>query len=134
MEKETRKSSLGLENVNVHGRSYVGTVTSAKMASTVVVSWKRRVYVPKYERYAVKTSKVKAHNPDSIDAKEGDIVKIVQCRPLSKTKNFMVVEKLDSLTESSVDAKVEVKKEEKKPSKKAETGSDKKKSAEKKND
>ena len=131
MENETRKSALGLENVNVHGRSYVGTVISAKMASTVVVSWKRRVYISKYERYAVKTSKVKAHNPDSINAKEGDIVKIVQCRPLSKTKNFMVVEKLDSLTDVSSDAKVELKQDEKKSPKK-ETKESKKETKEKK--
>lgn len=95
MAKEIRKSSLEIGDVNAYGRSYVGTVVSDKMAATVVVAWKRRIYISKYERYAVKTSKVKAHNPDSISAKEGDVVRIVQCRPLSKTKNFIVVEKLN---------------------------------------
>lgn len=94
MAEEIKKSKIGLKDVNAYGRSFVGTVVSDKMASTVVVAWKRRIHIPKYERYTTRTSKVKAHNPESIDAKEGDIVKIVQCRPLSKTKNFIVVEKM----------------------------------------
>lgn len=103
MAKEIRKTALDVKDVNAHGRSFVGTVVSDKMAGTVVVAWKRRIYVPKFERYAVKTSKVKVHNPDSISAKEGDVVKIVQCRPISKTKNFIVVEKLSSGEDVVVD-------------------------------
>ncbi|MBN1455027.1 MAG: 30S ribosomal protein S17, partial [Methanomicrobia archaeon] len=38
-------------------------------------------------------SKIHAHNPPCINAKVGDIVKIAECRPLSKTKSFVVVEK-----------------------------------------
>ena len=38
-------------------------------------------------------SRITAHNPPCIDAKTGDKVKIAECRPLSKTKNFVVVEK-----------------------------------------
>jgi small subunit ribosomal protein S17 len=52
----------------------------------------RRVYVPKYERYLNRRSKVKAHNPVEISAKEGDTVIIKECRPISKTKKFVVVE------------------------------------------
>ncbi len=89
---------IGEKPVVTHGRSYVATVVSDKMRSTVTVAWKRRVHIPKYERYMVKTSKVKAHNPESIDAKEGDLVRIMQCRPISKTKNFVVVEIVDGAT------------------------------------
>ncbi|MFW6230494.1 MAG: 30S ribosomal protein S17 [Nanoarchaeota archaeon] len=94
MAKEIKQTSLDLNDVRTHGRSFVGTVISDKMNATVTVEWKWRVYIPKYERYMVKTSKVKAHNPDAIDAKEGDTVRIVQCRPISKTKHFIVTEKI----------------------------------------
>ncbi|MFP4117635.1 MAG: 30S ribosomal protein S17 [Candidatus Woesearchaeota archaeon] len=96
MAKEIRQTSLGLHNVRTHGRSYVGRVLSGKMNATVTVTWERKRYVPKFERYMTQTSKVVAHNPDSIEAKEGDIVRIKQCRPISKTKNFIVIEKLGS--------------------------------------
>jgi small subunit ribosomal protein S17 len=40
----------------------------------------------------MRRTRVKAHNPESIDAKEGDTVRIAETRPLSKTKNFVVIE------------------------------------------
>jgi len=78
--------------VKVRGRIFTGTVISAKMQKTVTVEWPRRRFIAKYERFEMRRTKVKAHNPESIDAKEGDTVKIVETRPLSKTKNFVVVE------------------------------------------
>lgn len=79
-------------HLKVRGRTFTGTVISDKMRNTVTVEWNRKVLVPKYERYVKKRSKVKAHNPECIAAVEGDVVKIAECRPLSKTKNFVVVE------------------------------------------
>jgi len=76
------------------GRTFVGTIISAKMQKTATVSWERRHFLKKYERYEKRKSKVKAHNPACINAHEGDIVKIMECRPLSKTKNFVIVEVL----------------------------------------
>lgn len=81
-----------MKDIKTRGRTFKGTVVSDKSQRTVTVEWNRRVYVPKYERYQLKRSKVKAHNPESIDAKEGDTVVIKECRPLSKTKKFIVVE------------------------------------------
>ena len=76
-----------------HGRTFVGTVVSDKMHRTVVVEWERRHYVPKYQRYERRYSKVAAHNPDEIDAKKGDKVTIMETRPISKTKSFIVIKK-----------------------------------------
>ena len=45
----------------------------------------------KFERFERGKSSVQAHNPDCIKAKEGDQVMIAECRPLSKTKSFVVV-------------------------------------------
>ena len=85
-EENKQNSSLSLR-----GRTFVGTVISAKMQKTVTVEWERKLFLKKFERYEKRKSKVTAHNPESINAKEGDIVKITECRPISKTKNFIVV-------------------------------------------
>jgi small subunit ribosomal protein S17 len=84
-------------NINTHGRTFVGTVIAAKMQKTATVEWNRTRYLPKYERTAKARSRVKAHN--DIDAKKGDIVKIQECRPLSKTKQFIITEILGQNTE-----------------------------------
>jgi len=79
-------------SLKLRGRTFVGTVISDSMSKTVTIEFERRVYIPKYERYARKFTKIKAHNPDCIKAVKGDLVKVVETRPLSKTKNFVVVE------------------------------------------
>ena len=77
----------------VRGQILEGEVVSDKAPKTVVV---QRIYlkrIPKYERYEKRRSKIHAHNPPCINAKVGDVVKIAECRPLSKTKSFVVIEK-----------------------------------------
>ncbi len=88
-----------MEKLSVRGRSFTGKVVSAKMHKTVVVEWERRVLIPKFERYEKRRSKVNVHNPESINAQEGDLVKIQEIRPLSKTKNFIVIEVLSKAEE-----------------------------------
>ncbi|MBI2523393.1 30S ribosomal protein S17 [Candidatus Woesearchaeota archaeon] len=87
LDKLRPKNSLSLR-----GRTFIGTVISARMQKTVTVEWERKHFLKKYERYEKRKSKVKAHNPESVNAKEGDVVRIKECRPISKTKNFIVVE------------------------------------------
>lgn len=79
--------------LKLHGRTFTGTVMSTKGQKTAVVEFERRAYVPKYERYERRRTRLKAHNPDCIDAQEGDIVRIKECRPLSKTKHFVITER-----------------------------------------
>jgi small subunit ribosomal protein S17 len=76
------------------GRIFTGTIISSKMQKTVTVEWKWKRHLKKYERYEKSKTKVKAHNPTCIGASDGDVVKIMECRPLSKTKNFIIVELL----------------------------------------
>jgi small subunit ribosomal protein S17 len=76
----------------VRGQTIDGTVISDKMSRTVVVQREYFKYVPKYERYEKRKSKIHAHNPDCVAAKIGDKVKIAECRPLSKTKSFVVIQ------------------------------------------
>jgi len=80
--------------VRTRGRSFVGKVISSKMQRTVLIEFGRINYLPKYERYEKRRTRLKAHNPDCISATEGDIVKVVECRPLSKTKHFVIIEKI----------------------------------------
>lgn len=82
-----------MKQTTTHGRTFTGTVTSDRMTRTVTVAWERRHYVPKYQRYERRFSTVKAHNPDTIDAKKGDRVTVMETRPLSKTKHFIVIKK-----------------------------------------
>lgn len=81
-------------SLSVRGQALTGRVVSAKMEKTVVVRRDYLKYIPKYMRYERRHSKIHAHNPPCISAKEGDVVKIMECRPLSKTVSWVVVEKL----------------------------------------
>ncbi len=76
------------------GRVFEGIVLSDKMQKTVTVEWPRLFYIPKFERYEKRRSKVHAHNPACISAKTGERVRIVETRPLTKTVKFAVVERL----------------------------------------
>ena len=80
--------------LSTRGRQFTGIVVSTKMRRTAVIEFERLNYLEKYERYEKRRTRLKAHNPDCISAKDGDVVNIIECRPLSKTKNFVVVQKL----------------------------------------
>jgi small subunit ribosomal protein S17 len=80
--------------LSVRGRAFEGMVVSDKMSRTVTIELEHARKVPKYERYERRTSKLHAHNPPCIAARTGDRVKIMECRRLSKTKAFVVVQKL----------------------------------------
>ncbi len=76
----------------VRGKVILGRVRSAEMRKTIVIEWDYDQYVPKYERYERRKGRVAAHHPPCIKVKEGDLVHVAECRPLSKTKKFVVVE------------------------------------------
>jgi small subunit ribosomal protein S17 len=76
----------------VRGQVFDCVVVSDKMANTVVVMREFEKNMAKYQRFEKRRTKIHAHNPPCIDAKEGDRVKIAECRPLSKTKAYVVVE------------------------------------------
>ena len=69
----------------------IGIVTSNKMEKSIVVSEVKRTKHPMYGKYVLKTKKYTAHD-ESNDCKIGDTVKIMETRPLSKTKNWRLVE------------------------------------------
>ena len=69
----------------------VGKVVSDKMNKTVVVAVERKVPHALYNKPMVSTKRFKAHDENNV-AKEGDIVRIMETRPLSATKRFRLVE------------------------------------------
>jgi small subunit ribosomal protein S17 len=68
-------------------RTLVGVVTSDKMQKTITVEVTRLVKHPTYGKYVRRRSRFKAHDERS-EAKEGDTVQVVECRPLSRTKRW----------------------------------------------
>ena len=69
----------------------IGQVVSTKMAKTIVVEVSRRVPHPLYKRIIGKRKKFYAHDAENT-AKMGDVVRIVECRPLSKLKHWRLAE------------------------------------------
>jgi small subunit ribosomal protein S17 len=72
----------------------IGIVTSDKMDKSVVVSVERREKHPKYGKFVKKTTKFVAHDEKN-DSNIGDTVRIMETRPLSKTKNWRLVEVIE---------------------------------------
>jgi len=72
-------------------RRTVGRVVSDKMDKSVTVSVERRVKHPVYGKYIRRTTKIVAHDEQN-QCKEGDVVAISECRPISRTKSWRVVE------------------------------------------
>ena len=72
-------------------RTIEGRVVSNKMQKTVTVLLERQVAHPLYGKIVRRSTKVHAHDEKG-ECKEGDMVRIAECRPLSKTKNWRVVE------------------------------------------
>ena len=70
-----------------------GFIVSAKMDKTVIVRRDYLNYIPKYKRYERRRSHTPAHNPPCMTAEACDKVKIAECRPISKTVSFTVIEK-----------------------------------------
>ncbi|HLC39772.1 MAG TPA: 30S ribosomal protein S17 [archaeon] len=76
----------------VRGKVIEGKVVSARAQKTAIIVRQYYQYLSKYERYERRHSRIAAYSPECIAAKTGDIVKIAECRQLSKIKHFVVVE------------------------------------------
>ena len=75
-------------------RTLIGRVVSDKMDKTVTVLIERRVKHPMYDKIIVRSSKYHAHSENN-EAKSGDLVEIQECRPLAKTKAWVVTKLLE---------------------------------------
>lgn len=82
-----------LQEVRSTRKTRVGVVLSDKMDKTIVVGVVRRVPHPKFRKIVKKTTKLYAAD-DAGEAKVGDRVRVMECRPLSKLKRWRLVEVL----------------------------------------
>jgi small subunit ribosomal protein S17 len=74
-------------------KKLIGRVVSSRMNKTIVVAIGREIVHPLYKKIMRRTTKIKAHCEDP-RIKEGNMVKIISCRPISKEKHYKVVEKI----------------------------------------
>lgn len=72
-------------------RTVVGRVVSDKMDKTITVSIERRIRHPLYGKYVTRTSKLHAHDEENV-CQEGDLVRVAESRPISKSKSWQLVE------------------------------------------
>ncbi|MDO8704793.1 MAG: 30S ribosomal protein S17 [Sulfuricaulis sp.] len=79
-------------------RSLSGRVTSNKMNKTITVQVDRRIRHPLYGKIVTRHTKLHAHD-ESNECKEGDLVQIEECRPLSKSKAWRLVKVLERARE-----------------------------------
>jgi len=79
-------------SLKVRGRYFEGYAEKI-IGNRAVIKWERIRYLPKYERYYKTASKIHAYLPSCIKVQKGDLVRIGECRPLSKIMHFVVVSK-----------------------------------------
>ncbi|MDP8228101.1 MAG: 30S ribosomal protein S17 [Candidatus Electryoneaceae bacterium] len=82
---ETSIASRGIRKV------MLGTVISTKMMQTISVKVERRLAHPRYKKYYNRSKKFLVHDPEN-SCREGDLVRIVECRPLSRHKRFRLLD------------------------------------------
>lgn len=78
--------------LKVHGRTFVGALMKDIFHKTAVIQFERLVPLRKYERTEKRRSRLKAHAPACMSLKKGDMVRIMETKPISKTKTFVVIE------------------------------------------
>jgi small subunit ribosomal protein S17 len=77
--------------MEVRKKTFTGKVVSDKMDKTIVIAIDTRTLHPLYKKYVTVTKKVKAHDEKN-DAHEGDTVRVVECRHISKDKCWRLVQ------------------------------------------
>ena len=89
-----QESGILAGNTKGGKKEFIGIVKSDKMMKTIVVAIETLKLHPLYKKYVKRSKKVKAHDEKN-DAKIGDRVRVVECRPLSKEKRWRLVEILE---------------------------------------
>lgn len=98
---ELVRTDCGDKDCHIHGglkargKTFEGVVIR-KFHKRITIEFERMIYIPKYERYAKSKTKVHARLPTCMEKeiKKGDLIKIQECRPLSKIIHFVTVSKI----------------------------------------
>ena len=79
-------------HMSIRGKLFAGKVTGSKAKQTITLQKDSPIYFNKFKRYARGTSTIHAHVPVCIDVETGDHVLAAECRPISKSISYVVVE------------------------------------------
>ena len=87
-------------SLKVRGRTFKGKVIR-KFQKRIVIEFERMIYIRKYERYTKTKTKIHARLPEQMEKtiNIGDLIKVQECRPLSKIIHFLVIEKIKDASE-----------------------------------
>tara|TARA_Y100000310_G_C20371678_1_gene663800 strand:- start:250 stop:627 length:378 start_codon:yes stop_codon:yes gene_type:complete len=88
--------------ITLRGRTFNGKVVSTKAHRSAIVEWGRLKFIPKYERYTKKKTRIQVHNPECMDIKDGENVEIKECKPLSKTKRFVITKRVEKVKKEKI--------------------------------
>lgn len=93
--KEEPVGALKKGKINPRGRVFEGKVIK-KFPKRIAIEFERMVYLRKYERYLKSRTKIHARLPENLenDIGIGDLIRIQECRPLSKLIHFVVIKKI----------------------------------------
>ena len=78
--------------LSIRGKLFEGIVVNAKANSTVTIEKKSFINFSKFRRYGRSKNRIHAHVPSNLDIQEGDRVIAAECRPISKSVSFVVIE------------------------------------------
>jgi len=100
IDKKALNVELKLGKIRPRGRIFEGIVKK-KLSKRVAIEFERMVYNRKYERYSKSKTKIHARLSDVIQKQinVGDLIKVQECRPLSKIIHFVVIDKIKSKEE-----------------------------------
>ena len=84
--------------MNVKKEFFTGKVVRKDLNRSATIQWSDPFFVPKYERYEIRRRRARVHNPACIDAQIGDEVIAARSRPLSKTKNHIIIAKVSRVS------------------------------------
>ena len=97
--KEPKKKSVENEinnpfngSLTIRGKLFEGIVINAKAKGTVVIQKESPVYFRKFKRFGRSKNKIHAHVPSNLNVQKGDYVIAAECRPISKSVSFVIVE------------------------------------------
>ena len=89
---ENEKNNPFNGSLSIRGKLFEGIVIDAKAKGTVVIQKESPIYFKKFKRFGRSKNQIHAHVPSNLNVQEGDHVIAAECRPISKSVSFVVIE------------------------------------------
>jgi len=89
---KNEKSNPFNGSLTIRGKLFEGVVINAKAKRTAVIQKESLIYFEKFKRFGRSKNKIHAHIPSNLNVRKGDRVTAAECRPISKSVSFVIVE------------------------------------------